>query len=199
MILATRNPTTRWIVPLGVAMLPVMVLCGSLGAPVGATPPGPNRFSTPQPLPSVAPTATHVPATTPGADGVPLTAPSMQPAIDGSGWSVQSAADATAPEGSLSGVSCVSSTDCLAVGTYADAFGGQDALAEAWNGTAWSIVPARNKKDTATALNAVSSVQLRVPVSPWGITSTVLVTVSRGPRSGTGYLGSEQGLPLRLM
>jgi hypothetical protein len=44
------------------------------------------------------------------------------------------------PEGSLNAVSCTSATFCLAVGSDTDESGHGVAMAEQWNGTAWSIV-----------------------------------------------------------
>ncbi len=57
---------------------------------------------------------------------------------NGTAWSLMPSPD---PHQSsvLYGVSCKSSTSCLAVGTYSDAAIGY-ALVEHWNGTAWSMV-----------------------------------------------------------
>ena len=44
------------------------------------------------------------------------------------------------PSSWLTGVSCVSSSNCTAVGDYQNGFAHQT-LVESWNGTAWSIVP----------------------------------------------------------
>jgi hypothetical protein len=43
----------------------------------------------------------------------------------------------------LSGVSCVTSADCLATGVYTQADGTSAALAELWNGHAWANVPVK--------------------------------------------------------
>jgi hypothetical protein len=40
----------------------------------------------------------------------------------------------------LSGVSCVSASDCLAVGSYIDAAGGQRSAAQVWNGHIWRVI-----------------------------------------------------------
>jgi len=58
----------------------------------------------------------------------------------------------------LSGVSCVSSTFCVAVGTYGPRFGAEKPLIEAWNGTEWSIVPSPVRDAVDDALNGVSCV-----------------------------------------
>ena len=62
-----------------------------------------------------------------------------------SGWTVVSAA-ASSTDTALSGVTCVSSTDCWAVGSYADwdntngTYYGYATLIEQWTGSAWVIV-----------------------------------------------------------
>jgi hypothetical protein len=43
----------------------------------------------------------------------------------------------------LSGISCVSNTSCVAVGTASDPY--QHAVFERWNGSAWSLQPAENQ------------------------------------------------------
>jgi hypothetical protein len=45
----------------------------------------------------------------------------------------------------LSAVSCPSPSFCMAVGVFTDSEGRGRALAERWNGTSWSIVPAANR------------------------------------------------------
>jgi hypothetical protein len=55
-------------------------------------------------------------------------------------WSVQPSPVATARQGQLLGVSCPSATACIAVGSSVSRQGGQTALAERWNGTAWTVL-----------------------------------------------------------
>ncbi len=59
---------------------------------------------------------------------------------NGTAWSLQ---EPPAPTGSkynlLWGVSCASSTACIAVGEYTNSSGIRQPLAEKWNGTAWSL------------------------------------------------------------
>jgi hypothetical protein len=56
----------------------------------------------------------------------------------------------------LFGVSCVSATDCTAVG-YSASAGKLKALTESWNGTAWSLVRVPSPANaTGTALQGVS-------------------------------------------
>ena len=59
---------------------------------------------------------------------------------NGSNWSIASSPNASSPNGNdLYGVSCPSSTDCVAVGFY---HGTTDqALVETWSGSTWTIAP----------------------------------------------------------
>jgi hypothetical protein len=64
---------------------------------------------------------------------------------DGSNWTVQpTASPVTGANVSVSGVSCASSTSCIAVGDYTDSASHQFTLAEAWNGTSWRVQPSPN-------------------------------------------------------
>jgi hypothetical protein len=60
---------------------------------------------------------------------------------NGSAWSIQTTPDPSGAQrsGLTGGVSCTSASGCTAVGDYIDSSGVQHALAEAWNGTSWSI------------------------------------------------------------
>jgi hypothetical protein len=59
---------------------------------------------------------------------------------NGISWSIETTPEPSGAEGgSLSGVSCTSTGDCTAVGDYADSSGTQNTLAEAWEGTSWSV------------------------------------------------------------
>jgi hypothetical protein len=64
---------------------------------------------------------------------------------NGTGWSSQSIqppTDRPSVDVVLSGVSCPSSHDCVAVGNYVDnVYGYSRPLAEDWNGTRWSVKP----------------------------------------------------------
>ena len=60
---------------------------------------------------------------------------------DGTSWEVVSSPNSSATQlNILQGVTCVSASDCWAVGTYAPETGGRQALIERWNGTSWAIV-----------------------------------------------------------
>jgi len=58
---------------------------------------------------------------------------------DGSRWSLSPTPAVAGKSLSLSGVSCVSTTSCVAVGTVYSKATGTKPLAERWNGTSWSI------------------------------------------------------------
>ncbi len=61
-------------------------------------------------------------------------------AWNGTSWSIQTTPVPSGAQSSgLSGVACTSASACTAVGAYTDSSGVQDTLAEAWNGTSWSI------------------------------------------------------------
>ena len=60
--------------------------------------------------------------------------------INGGGWAIQSTpSPAGATRSSLASVSCLSSSACTAVGQYVNGSGTEATLAEAWNGTTWTI------------------------------------------------------------
>ena len=73
---------------------------------------------------------------------------------NGRRWSIQPAPSG-APEAVLNGVSCISRTDCVAVGGRADGSG--KSVAERWTGAAWSIEPTPTLARGAL-LNGVSCV-----------------------------------------
>jgi hypothetical protein len=59
---------------------------------------------------------------------------------NGTAWAIQTTPNpAGASSSSLGDVSCTSSATCTAVGNYVDSSGTEDTLAEAWNGTTWTI------------------------------------------------------------
>lgn len=75
---------------------------------------------------------------------------------NGETWSLAPSVPVGEPtQRDLNGVSCVSSTFCVAVGVTD--FGSR-ALVESWNGTEWAIVPGPNRGSAENALNGVSCV-----------------------------------------
>jgi len=70
---------------------------------------------------------------------------------DGSGWSTQSAATPSgATESRLTGVSCASTTWCMAVGSYQTSTGTMT-LAERWTGSGWSVISTPNPPSSTSA------------------------------------------------
>jgi hypothetical protein len=151
---------SSWTVQLAPVAPPVMsVLNGvSCTSPVRCTAVGsltPNQFSLPHALVerwngtawSTVPAPRTTPFQTAGLNAVSCTAHSCTAvgAIgyrqlierwNGRKWSI-SRAPSGAPDATLNGVSCVSKTDCVAVGALTDGSG--KSIAEAWNGSRWSI------------------------------------------------------------
>jgi hypothetical protein len=77
---------------------------------------------------------------------------------DGTTWTIQPTPNG---EVSLSAVSCTSATACSAVGDYVSTIApgttGELTLAEAWDGTTWTIQPTPNSTGRANSfLNGVS-------------------------------------------
>jgi hypothetical protein len=76
---------------------------------------------------------------------------------NGSSWSITRSPDKGATlDNRLNGITCVTGTDCAAVGDSGDR-----TLAESWNGTTWTVVPSTNKgpansANTANLLAGVS-------------------------------------------
>ena len=75
-------------------------------------------------------------------------------------WSIVPSPKVASVDNVLSGVSCVSTTNCTAVGDSSDGTTSQT-LVESWNGTAWALVPSPNppgNNGTDNALTRVSCV-----------------------------------------
>src|SRR5690242_12727777 len=93
---------------------------------------------------------------------------------NGTSWSIQASANpAGAFTSVLFGVSCPAATFCVAVGNYQNRAGRHAIMAEAWNGSSWSVMPAPPPAGarrsflngvsctSATACTAVGSYQTR--------------------------------------
>src|SRR5437899_7434733 len=63
---------------------------------------------------------------------------------DGTAWAIVPSPNASLPNNVLSGVTCVSASDCWAVGYYITGPGGYQSLIERWVGTSWAIVTPHN-------------------------------------------------------
>jgi hypothetical protein len=78
---------------------------------------------------------------------------------NGSSWSVHTSVPipSGATSGRLASVSCVSTSFCLAVGSYVDSGGVRKTLGMSWNGSAWSVVTSPNPSGaTSSELAGVS-------------------------------------------
>ncbi len=74
---------------------------------------------------------------------------------NGTAWSVIPSPNKVGTFNGLEGVSCVSASDCTAVGARSSS-SGVTTLIESWNGTAWSVVPSPNKASANNELVGVS-------------------------------------------
>jgi hypothetical protein len=99
----------------------------------------------------------------------------------GTGWSVQPTPDPPGATASyLYDVACAAANACIAVGTYSNAAGPSLTLAEAWNGTRWSVQPTPN---------------------PAGATGSYLYDVACAAAnacSAVGYFSTGTGSPVTL-
>lgn len=79
---------------------------------------------------------------------------------NGSEWSIQwTPSPSGVTKSALRGVSCTSSTACVAVGGYVNSSGAEVTLAETWNGTEWAVQPTPNPTgSTLSRLESVSCV-----------------------------------------
>jgi len=76
-------------------------------------------------------------------------------AWNGTKWSIITSPNPnTSGEDTLNGVSCTSSTNCVAVGWYYN--GLNRTLVEAWNGADWSTMPSANRSKAFNVLTGVT-------------------------------------------
>ncbi|HEV2375578.1 MAG TPA: hypothetical protein VGS19_25875 [Streptosporangiaceae bacterium] len=88
-------------------------------------------------------------------DNVAGTVKTLTESWDGTAWSVVPSPNSGKVD-QLEGVSCVSGTDCVAVGfSRATPLASSQTLIESWDGTAWSVVPSPSL-GTDDTLNSVS-------------------------------------------
>jgi hypothetical protein len=97
---------------------------------------------------------------------------------DGTSWTTTSAASPGSATNVLNGVSCLSSSSCVAVGSQSPSPGQSQVLVEAWDGTAWTLSSAPDPGSATDALNAVSCNS--------GLSGTLCVAV--GDDTNTGGL-----------
>ena len=116
-------------------------------------------------------------------------------------WSIVASPNTSSSQSNfLNGVSCVSSTSCIAVGSYYNGSVDQT-LVESWNGTSWSIVASPNTSSSQyNYLNSVSCVSSnsctavgnysnsQTLVESWNGTSWSIVASPNVPGSQYNYL-----------
>jgi hypothetical protein len=76
---------------------------------------------------------------------------------DGTVWSIVSSPNAGTSDDQLESVSCVSASDCVAVGRT-DTGSAYETLVMVWDGTVWSIVSSPNAGTSNDRLESVSCV-----------------------------------------
>jgi len=88
---------------------------------------------------------------------------------NGGAWTVVPSPNPGGTWNFLTGVSCISSTSCMAVGRYETPNGTNQTLAEYWNGKRWAFTPPVNLGTFNNALSGVSCVSLTscVAVGSW--------------------------------
>src|SRR5207248_3662420 len=84
-------------------------------------------------------------------------------------WAIENSPNGpTTRDNYLEGVTCVSGSDCWAVGYYvSDPVGYSQTLIEHWNGTSWSVVPSPNT--SATQHNQLASVTCVSTSDCWAV------------------------------
>jgi hypothetical protein len=80
---------------------------------------------------------------------------------NGTAWVAQPLGQPPSGAASLTGVSCVSTTSCVAVGFVVGSGSAQKPLAETWNGTSWAVQPAA----TLPARGGLAGVSCMSPTS----------------------------------
>lgn len=135
----------------------ILLACGlwSVGVPLAflnlsASPP---RLADEQPIATSAPSNAKLPIGSNSPQAV-AAMPDVNGVINGS---------------SLYGVSCVSASDCWAVGFYGNDF--DQTLIEHWDGASWSIVPSPNK--SPTSFNELFSVACVSSTDCWAVGSLI--------------------------
>jgi hypothetical protein len=70
--------------------------------------------------------------------------PGLRASAGSGAWAVQPTPNPLTPHGQMSAVSCVSPSTCIAVGSRLNPAGTDVTLAEAWNGSSWSVLKTPN-------------------------------------------------------
>ena len=133
----------------------------------------------------------------------------IESSTDGSSFSLNSSPNSGSGVNGLRGVSCLSTTFCMAVGVA----GGGHALAASWDGVSWTIAPSENSSSGLNFLSGVACTQVRkqldrtavgsYAVSP-GSFRTLVETLKRGsygiessanPGTSENFLNAVASLP----
>ncbi len=142
--------------------------------------------------------------------GYALTGSSYQTLIerwDGTSWTVVPSPNSTTTEHNyLKGVTCLSASDCWAVGVYSDSILGNQTLIQHWDGISWTITPSPANLPTQTnALYTVSCASasdcwavgysytartLQTLIEHWDGSSWVIVSSPNTSPTGTNFLYS---------
>ncbi len=101
---------------------------------------------------------------------------------DGTAWAIVPSPNASLPNNVLSDVTCLSASDCWAVGYYITAPSVYQTLIERWDGTSWAIVTSPN----AAQINRLNAVTCRSASDCWAVGYSEIV--------GTGTLNIDQTL-----
>ena len=76
---------------------------------------------------------------------------------DGTSWAIVTSPNTSATQTNiLNGVTCVSASDCWAVGYYDNGSGGNQTLIERWDGTSWAIVTSPNTSTTQSTTSSMA-------------------------------------------
>jgi hypothetical protein len=126
---------------------------------------------------------------------------------NGTSWTGVTSPDTGDGDNVLAGVSCLSATSCIAVGSERTSNPGNlQTLAESWNGTAWSIVPSPSRPGTSL-LSGVSCVSAssctaagsstatakavkKTLIESWNGTTWSIATSPNNPTGHPSYLSS---------
>ena len=131
--------------------------------------------------------------------GSPYSQNALVEVWNGTSWSIQtiptpSGAQATA----LYGVACTSSSACTTVGGYVDSSSNVDTLAEAWNGSSWSIETTPNPSGAqGSLLSGVSCTSVECMHRRRQLRRQLRRLRTLSPRRGTAPRWSSRRHPTR--
>jgi hypothetical protein len=76
---------------------------------------------------------------------------------DGNSWIIVASPSNGPHDNQLNGVTCSLTTECIAVGSYANDFGVTQTLIEQWDGNSWKVVPSSNTSNGSNnQLNSIT-------------------------------------------